>query len=167
MSERLVNSKGPYRCSLSKARKIYGALDLIENRRTNFTSKRKSCYQHNRKNSRVRKGSDSNRLRTPGNMKNSALQQIPPEELLDERQKTRLSQLLSVYGEQHSPAYRKGFDIKNFQHRPHFPDLVKATMTIGSLLRSSSQVSGLQERTNSGSVTQTLTLPDLNQVKKT
>lgn len=167
MSERFVSSKCARRYSLSNVRTIYGALDLIANSRTGIAPKtkhsRSSHYRHNK--TCVKKSCDTKRLRTPGNMTDTALQRIPPEELLSEREKTRLSQLLTVYGEQHSSSYRKGFNTNNFVRPPHFPNLVKPVpVTIGSLLRSSPQVSE-HERENSGSKTQAFTLPDINQAK--
>lgn len=166
MSERYVSSKCTYRCSLPNPRKLYGALDLIENSRM---SKKKHTrgnhHRHNRNKTYLKKGCDTKRLRTPGNMTDTALQRIPPEELLDEREKTRLSQLLAVYGEQHSSSYRRGFNTDNVVRPPHFPDLVNPPVTINSLLRSSSQVSA-QERVISATKTRTVTLPDINQSKK-
>ena len=151
MSQRVVRSKCPYSCP----KKIYGALDLIENNR----KKHSQCNRRqNVKKARVKKCDVSKT--TDHDTVNDNVSKTAQ---ADERVKTKLSQLLKVYGEQNSPAYRQGFDIKNYKpQRTHFPDLTTPAMSRGSVLRTSSHLSGLQDRPPSLSKTQTWTLPDIN-----
>lgn len=168
MSQRVIPPKCAYRYSLSEAKKIYGALDLIQNCRPSLKAKRKhlkSSQRHTRNKTFVKNGLHTKTLQAPGNTANCALEQVPPKQLLNDHEKTRLSKLLTVYGEQHSPAYRRGFDTKNFTRRPHFPDLVNSNKIIGSNRRTSSLDSG-NEQGNPGCKTRTLTLPDINHAKK-
>ncbi|CAB4030220.1 Hypothetical predicted protein [Paramuricea clavata] len=153
MSQRLVTSKCPYRCS----RKIYGALDLIENSRKKHSQ---GNHRYSVKKSHGKKCGASKRSDT------HTVNDVSRTAEVDEREKTKLSQLLTVYGEQNSPAYRQGFDIKNYRpYRPHFPELSHLTtpaMARDSVLRTSSPLSVLQDRPPSLSKTQTFTLPDIN-----
>ena len=114
MSQRLVAAKCPYRCSM----KIYGALDLIEkNRRKPFRDNDRYSAKKSRgkKGRRSSKGSEHRSVNVVSKGKSAEI---------DRREKTKLSQLLTIYSEQNSPAYRQGFDIKNYRpHRPHLPDL--------------------------------------------
>lgn len=147
MSHRLVTPKCPYICS----RKIYGALDLIEKNRKKHS---KGNFRYSVKKSHVKKTSVSKRSDT------RTVSRLPQ---VDEREKTKLSQLLTVYGEQNSPAYRQGFDIKNYRpYRPHLPELTTPAMTRTSVLRTSSNLSLLQDRPPSPPKSQGLTLPDIN-----
>ena len=148
MSQRFVTSKFPYSCP----RKIYGALDLIEKSRKKHSQ---GSHRYSVKNDRGKKGGSRR--------SNTRAVNYDVSKAVDEPEKTKLPQLLAVYGEQNSPAYRPGFDIKDY--RPplaHFPDLTTPSMARSSVIRASSP---LQDRPPSLSKTQTLTLPDIN--KKT
>jgi hypothetical protein len=148
MSQRLVTSKCPYSCS----RKVYGALDLIEKNRKKHSQ---GGHRYSVKKERGKPKKGASKLRSNTRAVNDVSRAV------DEREKTKLPQLLAVYGEQNSPAYRPGYDIKDY--RPplaHFPDLATPSMAKGSVIRTSSP--GLQDRQPSLSKTQTLTLPDIN-----
>lgn len=151
MSQRLVTSKCTYRSS----RKIYGALDLIEKNRNKHSQ---GSHRHSVKKSRGKKDNASKSSEPTANEASRVT------EVLDKREKTKLSQLLTLYGEQNSPAYRQGFDVRNYRpHRSTFPDLTTQAMSMarGSVLRTSSHLSGLQDRPPSLTKTQALTLPDI------
>ena len=152
MSQRLVTSKCPYQSS----RKILGALDLIEKNRKKHSQG--SHHQYGGKKSHGKK--DAPRGSNP---RSNEVRRV--KEVLDKREKTKLSQLLTLYGEQNSSAYRQGFDVKNYRpHRSNFPDLTGQAMPVarGSVLRASSHLSGLQDRPSSLTKIQALTLPDIN-----
>ncbi len=145
MSQRLVTSKCPYR-------KIYGALDLIEQNRKRHSQ---GSHRYSVKKGRGKKDAGASK-RSDTRTVNGISRTV------DEREKTKLSQLLAVYGEQNTPAYRQGFDIKDYRpHRPHLRDLTAPlAMARASTIRTSSPV--LQDRPPSLPKTQTLTLPDIN-----
>ena len=153
MSQRLVTSKSTYKSS----RKIYGALDLIEKTRNKHSQ---GSHRYSVKKNR---GKKDNALLKNSEVRANEVSRVT--EVLDKRERTKLSQLLTLYGEQNSPAYRQGFDIRNYRpHRSTFPDLTTqaVSMARGSVLRTSSHLSGLQDKPPSLTKTQALTLPDIN-----